>query len=238
MWPFTKNRASLEQDAILSSCNFELARDEFADFFHTMSEEAKRDGKEMVFRTELVQGWKQFSANPRLETAKTWLKLMHGEGAPILKVFADCCPGGRAASHAALQQRLSAGDRSSSSRSAASKSPKPAYTFGDGDGLTPATAVKIIPHDLTGLRETFKSTLRGRVAPEMVTPVAIDSMIAEMCKMAWLDAQFGDRSNSGWECGERQYLADSKQSQVVTLHGRPPVTVFFDFILFHPNGWQ
>ena len=115
--------------------------------------------------------------------------------------------------------------------------PEPAYTFGGGDGLTYATAVKIIPGHLAGLRQAFKSIIGNRLPPEMETPSALDAMIAEMCKMAWLETKFGNANKAHWKCGDRTYLHNARQSQVISFRDGRSVTIFFDFSEFHPDGW-
>jgi hypothetical protein len=117
-------------------------------------------------------------------------------------------------------------------------SPEPAYTFGGGDGLTIDSAVKVIPRRLEDLRRMFKATLGDELPPEMAaTPNAIDGLIAEMCKMAWLEDKLGKEKSGDWKCGTRCYLQDSRQSQELLFRDGRSITVFFDFSAFHPQGW-
>jgi len=110
MWSSDKNNETSEQEAILHACDFELARDEFAEFFRMINRDAEASGEQAVFREELVKGWRLFADNPNLETAKAWLQLMPGNEDLVLKTFADCCPGGRAGARSALFNRLRKGD--------------------------------------------------------------------------------------------------------------------------------
>jgi len=110
MWSSDKNDETSEQETILHACNFELARDEFAEFFRVINREAESSGEQAVFREELVTGWRLFSSNQNLGTAKAWLQLMSGNEDLILKTFADCCPSGQATTRAALFNRLGKGD--------------------------------------------------------------------------------------------------------------------------------
>jgi hypothetical protein len=115
---------------------------------------------------------------------------------------------------------------------------EPAYTFGGGDGRTIDSAIKVIPRRLEELRLIFKDTLGDELPPEMAaTPNAIDGLIAEMCKMQWLEAKLGKEDSGDWKCGTRCYLVGAKQSQEVVFPDGRSATVFFDFSAFHPQGW-
>ena len=87
-----KNYGTSEQEVILRACNFELARDEFAEFFHAINREAEANGEQAVFREELVKGWRLFADNPNFGTAKAWLQLMPGNEDLILKRLLIAAP--------------------------------------------------------------------------------------------------------------------------------------------------
>lgn len=113
-----------------------------------------------------------------------------------------------------------------------------AYTFGGGNGLTIDSAVKIIPLRLEDLRRMFKATLGDKLPPEIAAnPSAIDGLIAEMCKMAWLEEKLGKETSGYWKCGTRGYLQGAMQSQELLIRDGRSITFFFDFSAFHPNGW-
>lgn len=93
------------------------------------------------------------------------------------------------------------------------------------------------PPNLDELRRLFKKTLAGddvlaAAAPDDSDLSGLDSMIAEMTKMAVLGRIFGEEGKA-WECGERAYLPGSIQTQVIVFKdGRPPLTFYSDFSKF------
>jgi hypothetical protein len=89
MWPFGKTKSAPPQN-----CDFELTRDELANFFQIANADAAKDGAKVAYKKEFVAGWERFAANPCAETATEWLN-----GAPdyeplLVSYFAKCSPGG------------------------------------------------------------------------------------------------------------------------------------------------
>ena len=105
MWPFKDTSKSkrgtsspLEGEAfelVLQQCNFELARNEIADFLKMASAEAARAGGDVAYKAEFVQGWQAFSANPSANTARSWLRTAPEYQNMIYSYLVECCPGGR-----------------------------------------------------------------------------------------------------------------------------------------------
>lgn len=95
MWPFKKQQPSVDEDMILRTCNFELAREELAAFFRMAKNEAASKGQEVVYREEFVRGWERFARNPCEETARAWLAGAPEYKSMLLGYFVECCPGGR-----------------------------------------------------------------------------------------------------------------------------------------------
>ena len=107
MWPFRRKSlpgenigaSPAEEKAlalVFQQCNFDLARDELANFFRMAEAQAKREGNEGVaFKTEFVQGWHAFSDSPNAGTARAWLRAAPSYGNIIRSYLVECCPGGR-----------------------------------------------------------------------------------------------------------------------------------------------
>ena len=77
-------------------CDFNLARDEIADFFKIADAEAQRQGQGGVaYKKEFVSGWHAFSANPCADTARAWLCAAPDYKNMIYSYFIECCPGGK-----------------------------------------------------------------------------------------------------------------------------------------------
>jgi hypothetical protein len=89
------NLANLPSDwrEILAHCDFELARDEIADFFRASNREAAAKGGYAVFREEFVAAWESFQRSPTYENAV--ISLTSAEGSHTMwRYFEACCPGG------------------------------------------------------------------------------------------------------------------------------------------------
>lgn len=80
-------------ELVLEACDFELARHEISDFHARTNALAEKEGKQVVFKSEYVDGWRAFSEDPCAKTARAWLSTVHDH--PILDFFIQCCPGGR-----------------------------------------------------------------------------------------------------------------------------------------------
>lgn len=93
------------------------------------------------------------------------------------------------------------------------------------------------PPNLSELRKLFRQTLSGNDQIAAFLPgdedgSGLDSMIAEMVKMAFLNEIFGEEGTV-WECGTRLYLQGSIQSQeIVFKDGRQSVIFYTDFSKF------
>ena len=82
-----------------------LARSQIADFLKIADTEAERAGKGSVaYKTEFVQGWQAFSANPSANTARAWLRAAPDYQNMIQSYLIECCPGGRFAVSAAMKR--------------------------------------------------------------------------------------------------------------------------------------
>ena len=95
MWPFKRKSLDAGTEGILATCDFELARKEFANFFQMANREAEREGEHVVYRQEFVSGWERFAQNPCRETASKWLHEAPEYQSMILTYFRECSPGGR-----------------------------------------------------------------------------------------------------------------------------------------------
>ena len=72
-------------------CDYILARDEIADLFSIVNQQAEKEGGQYVFRKEMVSAWYSFRDNPCTDTANTLLRI-----APMLyQYFEACSPGGQ-----------------------------------------------------------------------------------------------------------------------------------------------
>lgn len=93
------------------------------------------------------------------------------------------------------------------------------------------------PANLPELRKLLLGTLYGHrqdgsMAPGGPDPAALDAMISEMLKMAFLRQLFGEEGKD-WECGIRMYLQGSIQTQEIRFKdGRPPLIFYTDFSRF------
>ena len=94
MWPFRKKTKERDTEAILSDCDFGLARAEIAGFFRRANDNAQASGREVIYRKEFVHGWETFADNPCRQTAIAWLKNAPDYSDVILGYFSACCPGG------------------------------------------------------------------------------------------------------------------------------------------------
>ena len=104
MWPFkgkskaspgpTPASAGALLDLVLERCDFELARSEIADFLKMADAEAERAGGSVTYKTEFVEGWHAFSANPSANTARAWLRSAPDYQNMIQSYLVECCPGG------------------------------------------------------------------------------------------------------------------------------------------------
>ena len=75
----------------LLDCDFELARDEIADFLKMQNGEARRMGGEYIWEEATAKAIKAFLVQPNLETATVLL-----ENAPTFyNYFEECKPTGR-----------------------------------------------------------------------------------------------------------------------------------------------
>jgi len=82
---------SAEWKEKLLDCDFELARDEIADFLRMQNDEARRMGGEYIWEDTTANAIKTFLAQPNLETATALL-----EDAPTFYTyFEECKPTGR-----------------------------------------------------------------------------------------------------------------------------------------------
>lgn len=95
MWPFNRRKQSVDDEAVLTTCNFELARRELAGFFRLANREAASQGQGVAYRKEFVAGWERFAQNPCVETARAWLDAASEYKSMVLSYFVECCPGGR-----------------------------------------------------------------------------------------------------------------------------------------------
>jgi hypothetical protein len=90
---------------IFEKCDFKLVRDEITDFFNIAAAEAKRNGNENVaYKTEFVQGWYAFSANPNANTAHAWLRAAPDYKNMIHTYLIECCPGGKFAFYNSMKR--------------------------------------------------------------------------------------------------------------------------------------
>jgi len=89
VWPFTKTIPTLPK-----GCDFKLARDEFADFFRIANEDAAKHGAKVAYKTEFVQGWERFAANPCAQTAAAWFCAAPDYESLLNSYFTKCSPGG------------------------------------------------------------------------------------------------------------------------------------------------
>lgn len=76
-------------------CNFHLAARELARFFEISNKTAENQGGEYIYKTEFVNGWNKFAANPCDETAKQFLNEAPEYEPVILVFFEGSCPGGK-----------------------------------------------------------------------------------------------------------------------------------------------
>jgi len=70
-------RASVD---IPPGCDLALARSEIAEFFEMANQQAKREGREPVWASALVDAWHAFSADPNLATANALCRAAPPEG--------------------------------------------------------------------------------------------------------------------------------------------------------------
>jgi hypothetical protein len=111
MWPFKRKthpggKAQAETlEVIFEKCNFPLARDEIADFFKITNAEAAREGQQVTYKTEFVEGWQAFSKHPDAETARAWLHAAPEYRDMIISYFVECCPGGKFAFYHSMKRQ-------------------------------------------------------------------------------------------------------------------------------------
>lgn len=84
-----------KHEAVLQRCNFNLAAREIANFLHLSNQMAKAEGGYHCYKKEFADGWKNFAANPCLETAKQFLDDAPEYESLILDFFSGSCPGGK-----------------------------------------------------------------------------------------------------------------------------------------------
>lgn len=91
------------------------------------------------------------------------------------------------------------------------------------------------PDDLAQVRGRLLEVMAEGRPDGAASPVdqsALDTMIAEMMKMAFLRRVYGEEGKD-WECGMRMYLRDSIQTQEILFKdGRPPQVFYTDFSRF------
>jgi hypothetical protein len=93
------------------------------------------------------------------------------------------------------------------------------------------------PANLAELRRLVLDQLSDKpqgkaMATDSADMVALDAMIAEMMKMAYLRQVYGEEERD-WECGVRMYLHGSIQTQEIRFKdGRPPEIFVADFSKF------
>jgi hypothetical protein len=87
MWPFKKQGADRSGwEEIIRDCDLLQARDEIADLFQILNSQAEERGGRYAFRVEMVEAWRQFSANPCADTAIDLLQT-----APELARYFEVC---------------------------------------------------------------------------------------------------------------------------------------------------
>jgi len=93
MWPFKKKRTSSSSRAlpddwreILKRCDFQLAREQIADFFASSNREAAAQGVQAIFREEFVVAWHLFSEHPNYQNAVGLIE-SHPSAAPMMWTF-------------------------------------------------------------------------------------------------------------------------------------------------------
>ena len=106
MWPFRKPFSKAETEALLLTCNFQLARQELAAFFRMSAQEAASRGAQAAFRTEFVEGWEKFAAKPCRDTAAEWLAQAPEYKQVILRYFGECSPAAGFGSFDAIHARF------------------------------------------------------------------------------------------------------------------------------------
>jgi hypothetical protein len=75
----------------LFDCDFELAKDEIADFLKMQNEEARRQGGEYIWPSEIGEAVKAFLSQPCFETAVKLLEVTP----TFYTYFEECKPTGR-----------------------------------------------------------------------------------------------------------------------------------------------
>jgi hypothetical protein len=75
----------------LRDCDFELARDQIADFLKIQSEEARQMGGEYIWEDKIANAVKAFLAQPNFETASALLE----SAPPFYTYFEESKPTGR-----------------------------------------------------------------------------------------------------------------------------------------------
>ena len=127
-------------------------------------------------------------------------------------------------------------------RAADRKGAQPRLT---GDGLTPETAIKVLPPEdptkVRAIREASRKTV-GKWKPELLDVYAgmgrveanraLDTMAAETQKMILLEGMFG-KEGTTWKCGSRMYFDGGIQSQELVFSDGSKKTLHFDFAAYH-----
>ncbi len=73
-----------------------LARRVIAEYFQITNREAAASGGRYAYKTEFLNGWRDFSRNPCYKTAVAWLNQAPDYAPAFFKeYFLECCPGGR-----------------------------------------------------------------------------------------------------------------------------------------------
>jgi len=78
----------------LKQCNMALAKRGLAEFFQITNRTAEAQGQQAYFKTEFVNGWNEFAANPCYSTVVTWFKKAPEYAPMIFDYFQGSCPGG------------------------------------------------------------------------------------------------------------------------------------------------
>jgi len=94
--PQTNQRRSTSSNRreILRRCNFHLARREIIEFFEMSNREAHAKDGQYVYKSEFLDGWKEFADNPCRDTAEQLLEKSPEYASFISAYFEGCCPRG------------------------------------------------------------------------------------------------------------------------------------------------
>lgn len=106
----------------------------------------------------------------------------------------------------------------------------------EGDGKTPDSAYKLIPHDVASMVKNVAGVIHNadtsRV-PGLDQPFDLRGMVGESCKMMFLEALYGHEGRD-FTLGLRKYTAGAAlQAQVIEFPDGRKIAVHFDFSAFH-----